>query len=453
MITAPAYQGKKVGVFGLARTGVAAVEALTASGATVYAWDDSAERREVVKSAAKDLYKTDFAELDALLLAPGVPLTHPKPHELVTKAMASNTVLISDIDVFEAARPTLPEHMTVGITGTNGKSTTTALIGHIINVCGRPVAVGGNIGTGVLALSALPKGGVYIFELSSFQLDLTQHFKADVAVLLNVSPDHLDRHGTFENYYAAKKRLFDLQRGTPAVAVIGVDDVSGQRLATDFKENVVPISVERILEQGVFVDGGQLFDALDGHATAVGDLNTAICLRGNHNWQNAAAAYAVAISLGLNSQDVFEAILSFPGLVHRQELVAEVGNVRFVNDSKATNSDAAIRALQSFEAIHWIAGGRAKETSFAHMQVAASSVKKAYFIGEAAAQLRHDLIEIPHQVFNSLRDAFHSAVENAKAGETILLSPACTAFDQFSDFEKRGDAFRDLVMIHKGANS
>ncbi len=453
MITAPAYQGKKVGVFGLARTGVAAVEALTASGATVYAWDDSAERREVVKTAARNLYETDFSELDALLLAPGVPLTHPKPHALVTKALASNTILISDIDVFEAARPTLPAHRTVGITGTNGKSTTTALIGHIIKVCGRPVVVGGNIGTGVLALSALPKDGVYIFELSSFQLDLTQHFKADVAVLLNVSPDHLDRHGTFENYYAAKKRLFDLQEDRSAVAVIGVDDVSGQKLAATFQGNMVPISVEGALERGVYVENGQLFDALESKAKAVGDLSSAKCLKGKHNWQNAAAAYAVAVNLGLHSQDVFEAILSFPGLVHRQELVEDVGGVRFVNDSKATNSDAAIRALQSFGAIHWIAGGRAKETSFSHMQAAAGSVKKAYFIGEAAAQLKHDLAEIPHQVFNSLRDAFDAAIENAVAGETILLSPACTAFDQFPDFEKRGDAFRELVMIHKGANS
>ncbi len=452
MITAPAYQGKKVGVFGLARTGVAAVKALTASGASVFAWDDAEVRRLEVAAVARNLYETDFSELDALLLAPGVPLTHPEPHVLVKRAAESNTPLVSDIDVFEAARPTLPTHKTVGITGTNGKSTTTALIGHIVAECGKPVAVGGNIGTGVLALSALDSGGVYIFELSSFQLDLTQNFQADVAVLLNVSPDHLDRHGTFENYYAAKKRLFD-QQDKKAVAVVGVDDPCGSVLAEELDQDVVAISVEKTLKQGVYVEQGVLFDAMQGEAEMIGDLSAATCLHGNHNWQNAAAAYAVAVKLGLRPNHVFDAILSFPGLVHRQEIVADVGGVRFVNDSKATNSEAAIRALQSFDKIHWIAGGRAKEDSFSVMRGAARSVKRAYFIGEAATLFSRDLANIPNQVLGNLAEAFDEAAANAKEGDTILLSPACTAFDQFADFEKRGDAFRELVVAYKGANS
>lgn len=450
MITAPAYQDKKVGVFGLARTGVAAVKALTASGAKVYAWDDNDERRASVQPVAADLYELDFSELDALLLAPGVPLTHPKPHRLVEKATASETPLISDIDVFEAARVTLPSHQTVGITGTNGKSTTTALVGHIFEVCGRPVAVGGNIGTGVLALSALAADGVYIFELSSFQLDLTQSFSADVAVLLNVSPDHLDRHGSFANYAAAKKRLFDLQ-GETGIAIVGVDDTFGQNLLNHLETEAIAVSVKRELEDGIYVQNGVLFDALSDELIEVGDLTTAKCLQGEHNWQNAAAAYAVGRKSGLKPQRIFDAIVTFPGLVHRQELVAEIAGVRFINDSKATNSDAAARALQSFDHIHWIAGGRAKESSFAHLGGAASHVKKAYFIGEAAEQLVQDLGNVMVcEKYADLTTALDAAGKNTEPGDTVLLSPACTAFDQFPDFEKRGDAFRDRVLSMGG---
>jgi len=451
VITAPAYQDKKIGVFGLARTGIAAAEALTASGARVYAWDDAAAKRLPVQAVAEDLYALDFDTLDALLLAPGVPLTHPEPHMLVKKAQAAGVPLISDIDVFEAAREALPKHHTVAITGTNGKSTTTALIGHIIEACGRPAAVGGNIGTGVLALSALKKGGVYIFELSSFQIDLTQHFNADVAVLLNVTPDHLDRHGTFENYLAAKTRLFEMQKGKAPVAVIGVDDEHGEDLAEKLSSDVVKVSVVTPLDQGVYVQEAILFDAMENEAIEVGDLRQAICLQGEHNWQNAAAAYAVCRKLGLKTKKIFKAMLSFPGLVHRQEIVTEIKGVRYVNDSKATNSDAALRALKSFKNIHWVAGGRAKEKSFTHLASAVSDVKQAYFMGDAAEQLASDLGDkVRHKLYKTMLEALDAAAQNAVEGDVILLSPACTAFDQFTDFEKRGEAFRAYAFAQQG---
>jgi len=449
MIVASAYKGKTIGVFGLARTGIAAVEALAASGAKVAAWDDNAERRAGVGGHSVNLYSADFTKLDALLLAPGVPLTHPKPHALVKKALDTGTPLISDLDVFEAARPELPAHKTVAITGTNGKSTTTALIGHMIEFCGRSVAIGGNIGTGVLSLDPLDEGGTYVFELSSFQLDLSSDFKADVAVFLNVSPDHIDRHGTFENYLAAKENLFDMQ-AQDGIAVIGVDDEYGVALAQRLGARAILISVEQELEKGIYVSGGLLVDAQDGEATPVGDVKGAKALQGLHNWQNAAVAYGVGRSLGLKAADILDALHSFPGLEHRQEIVATINGVRYVNDSKATNSDAAARALASFHNIHWIAGGRAKETSFSHLLPRMNEVKACYFIGEAAGQLAGDLKPHHLAIHENLEHAFAAARDVASIGDTILLSPACTAFDQFTDFEHRGRKFKALVAAISG---
>lgn len=450
MISAPAYQGKTVGVFGLARTGLAAVKALAASGVRVAAWDDSAERRAAISDHLVNLYTADFDELDALLLAPGVPLTHPKPHELVEKARASETPLISDLDVFEEARMDMPAFSTVAITGTNGKSTTTSLIGHMCAACGRETAVGGNIGTGVLALEPLSKEGIYVFELSSFQLDLTQNFKANVAVLLNVTPDHLDRHGNFDNYVTAKTRLFDMQ-DEDAAAVIVVDDEIGQNLAAKLSGRAVKVSTRQELSTGVYVVDGLLVDAIEGDAKPVGHLSAAYALHGEHNWQNAAAAYAVGRKLGFKSEEIFEALLSFKGLEHRQEIVGSFEGVLYVNDSKATNSDATCRALTSFENIHWIAGGRAKETSFKHMLACLDKVKSCHFIGEAAGLLAGDLKPEHLTIHEGLSEAVTAAKLAAIKGDTVLLSPACTAFDQFCDFEARGRAFKDLVVGKAGS--
>lgn len=446
MITAPAYEGKKIGVFGLARTGVAAVHALEASGAEVFAWDDAEERRAAVDHAAHDLYAMDLAALDALMLAPGVPLTHPKPHALVEKCAEAGTPIISDFDVFEAARTELPVHKVVAITGTNGKSTTTALIGHMVEACGRPSAIGGNIGKGVLSLNPLDAGGVYVLEMSSFQLDLTKDFKANIGILLNITPDHLDRHGDIAGYVRAKKRLFDMQ-DAHSVAIISVDDNHGATMISGVNGRAVPISVERAVEGGVYVLDGVLYDALGGAAVSHGDLLThAPMLLGSHNWQNMAAAFAAGRVLGFSGEEILAAFGSFPGLVHRQETIAYIRGVRFVNDSKATNVDAASRALKAFANIHWIAGGRPKEKDFSALLPLMSNVKHAYLIGEAADAIAHDVGQgVDVTDFADLAHALESAFANAVDGDVILLSPACTAFDQFRDFEARGEVFRSLV--------
>ncbi|WP_417460266.1 UDP-N-acetylmuramoyl-L-alanine--D-glutamate ligase [Kordiimonas sp.] len=454
MITASAYKGKKVGVFGLARTGVAAVQALEASGADVLAWDDVPERRAAVGAYSHDLYEADMHSLDAVMLAPGVPLNFPAPHAIVVRCREAGTPLISDFDFFEKARTDMAPHKVVAITGTNGKSTTTALIGHVVDECGLPAAIGGNIGKGILSLDLLPEGGVYVLEMSSFQLDLTQSFKADIGILLNITPDHLDRHGDLDGYVAAKQRLFE-QQGPDGVAVISVDDSHGAAMATTYAGHVVPISVETAVAGGVYVLDGMLTDDMDGEAVVCADLREcAPMLLGSHNWQNAAAAYAAGRSLGFKFEDIISAFGSFPGLAHRQETVATIDGIRYVNDSKATNVDAASRALRAFENIHWIAGGRPKEKNFTALAALMGTVKHAYLIGEAADAIAHDVGgDVDVADCRDLEHAIECARANAVEGDVILLSPACTAFDQFRDFENRGDVFRSLVLARTGERS
>lgn len=447
MITAPAYQGKKVGVFGLARSGLSAVHSLVASGAQVYAWDDNEPARAKVQSCAVDLYEMDFDELDELVLAPGVPLTHPEPHPVVQKAKAAGVSITCDLEVFEAARASLPAHKVVGITGTNGKSTTTALIGHILAEAGRPVAVGGNIGTGVLALDALPAGGIYVFELSSFQLDLCHTLRCDVGALLNITPDHLDRHGSMEAYAAAKKRLFDLQAATD-VAVIGIDDDYCRTIAGE-KSGAVEVSTQSTPESGFSAAGGILCSS---EGEMIGSLEGVSSLQGQHNWQNAGVAFACCRALGLDDDVILDAIHSFPGLAHRQQVLAVDADFTVVNDSKATNVDAACRALKTFDRIRWIAGGRAKDKDFSALADAMQSVRKAYLMGEhaelIAGALPNSLNASRHE---TMFEALESALEEAEAGDTILLSPACTAFDQFANFEQRGEAFSSAIFSAVGA--
>lgn len=444
MITAPSYQDKRIGVFGLARSGLATVHSLVASGAKVFAWDDQPDARKLVRGYATDLYEFDFDELDALVLAPGVPLTHPEPHPLVQKANQSGVPIISDIEVFQAARETLPRHKTIGITGTNGKSTTTALIGHILGAAGYKVAIGGNIGTGVLSLDPLPSGGVYVFELSSFQLDLTKSFNSDVAVLLNISPDHLDRHGTMAGYIAAKSRLIE-QQGAGGTAVIAVDDQPSRDVAANC-QSVVLVSAEGKMETGVSVDGGMLIDDIDQQAVAVGSLLDVKSLQGSHNWQNAAAAYGACRTLGLTAEKIYAGLCSFPGLEHRQEIVSCNRDITVVNDSKATNVDAAARALQTFDKVRWIAGGRAKDDNFSGLSTAVSKVRKAYLMGEAGRAIGEAMpASLAQEYYPTMVEALTAAIREAEGGDTVLLSPACTSFDQFTSFETRGDAFKQTA--------
>ena len=444
MITADGLKGKKIAVFGLARTGVAAVEALLASGAEVFAWDDNPDARAQLHSGLADLDALDFADLDALMMAPGVPLTFPVPHRFAVKARDAGIRIFGDFDVFEAARTALPTHKTIAITGTNGKSTTTALIHHIITSAGVPAVMGGNIGTGVLALDPLCADGVYVFEVSSYQLDLMHDFTPDVAVLLNISPDHLDRHGSMDAYVAAKAHLFELQQGMDERAVICTDDTYTRRIAASACVPVTSVSVDS--DADIYFSG----DWMMASGQKILDTSTVTALRGTHNKQNMAAAYGACKLVGLDDAQIVAGIMSFPGLVHRQEQVAQVGGITFINDSKATNVDATVRALGAYQNIHWIAGGHAKEGGIGDLVKSISGVKAVYLIGEAQAFFAKNLDGyVDVQCCGTLDVAFKAATDAAQKGDVVMLSPACAAFDQFDNFEVRGDAFRVLVQAYQ----
>ncbi len=466
MIKVPEVAGTHVAVFGLGASGVATALALKASGAHVHAWDDSEESRakaEALGTPLDDLNARDWALFDTLVLAPGVPLTHPRPHRMVELARATDTRVVGDIELFARAVAAAPDHLkpkVIGITGTNGKSTTTALIGHILAASGRDAQVGGNIGTPALALAPFHSGAVYVLELSSFQLETTNTLKPDVSVLLNITPDHIDRHGSFDAYAAAKARLFKRQ-GAGDTAVIAVDDDASRKIASALKAGkgptVVPVSASRALSEGVHAVGGILFDALDGAAREVADLRTARVLMGRHNWQNAAAAYAAARTLDVEPRRAVQALQNFPGLPHRMEEIARVGPVTFINDSKATNAASARQALGAFENVFWIAGGRAKGASGVDdMFPLMPRVAKAYLIGEAAetfaAQLKgRAVVEISRNLKAAVAAAARDAAASSRPDPVVLLAPACASFDQFADYAARGDAFRDLVLALPGA--
>jgi UDP-N-acetylmuramoylalanine--D-glutamate ligase len=459
MIPVRGFEGKTVAVFGLARTGLAAAHALIAGGAQVALWDEKAESRAAAQAEGLplvDLTTADWSQFAALMLSPGVPLTHPAPHWTVDKARAAGVEILGDIELFARTVNAAPEHKrpkVVAVTGTNGKSTTTALIGHICAAAGRDTRIGGNIGIGVLGLDDMHGGAVYVLELSSYQLDLTSSLKPDVAILLNVSPDHLERHGGMEGYVAAKRRIL-LNQGKGDVAVIGVDDPWGQRICTEItaanRRTIVPISSNKAMGRGVYALQGMLYDATGERATEVVDLPRARSLPGRHNWQNAAAAYAAARGLGIPVDDVAEGLMSFPGLAHRMETVAQIGRVRFVNDSKATNSDAARQALSSYPKSYWIAGGQPKSDGIAPLVDLFPRVAKAYLIGEAAPAFAETLEgKAPAVICGTIEAATAQAYADAAASgqdAIVLLSPACASFDQFTDFEARGEAFREAVV-------
>ena len=451
MIALDRYREKTVAVLGLGRSGVAAARALAAGGARVLAWDDDPARRrgaEVRALPLADLGSADFTGVAALVPSPGVPLTHPAPHPVVARARKAGCEVVGDIDLFADARAGAA---VVGVTGTNGKSTTTALIGHLLQACARPAAVGGNLGPPALDLPALDRSGVYVLELSSFQIDLAPSLACDVAVLLNLSPDHLDRHGGMAGYAAVKKRLL-LQQSTTATAIVGVDDAHAKAVFAEVRsarrQRVIPIGVGRVLEGGVYVLDGVVHDAT-GTATVSHELAGIESLLGVHNWQNAAAAIAVVSALGMAVEPAMRALAAFPGLPHRLEPVATVEGVRFVNDSKATNADAAARALATFDNIHWIAGGIAKAGGIAALDPYFGRIAHAYLIGDAAAQFAATLGErVPHSACGDLDSALAAAFAGARAGPdgaVVLLSPACASFDQWPDYAARGDDFRDRV--------
>lgn len=459
MIDLSTMHGRAVAVMGLGKTGLATAEALAAAGADAQVWDDNATSREA--AAAKGYAVVDFATADlsgyaAMVWSPGIPHTHPAPHPVAERARAAGLDLICDIELLARAER---EAAYIGITGTNGKSTTTTLIGHVLRTAGRPMAVGGNLGTPVLSFSALGAGGTYVLEMSSYQLELTHSLGFGVAVLLNITPDHLARHGGMDGYVAAKERIFQLQ-ATGGTAVIGMDDAYCRRIHDDLASRgdrrVWPISAEGPMAGGVYAEDGWLVDDTDGQAQRVAELAAFPALLGKHNWQNAAAAFAACKAAGVPVADILAAMASFPGLAHRQQTVREIGGVRFVNDSKATNADAAEKALATFDPIYWILGGRAKETGLSGLEPLMGRVRHAFLIGEATEPFATWLAanKVPHTRCGTLDVAVKVAAELALAeqlpGACVLLSPACASWDQFASFEKRGEAFAEVVNALEG---
>jgi UDP-N-acetylmuramoylalanine--D-glutamate ligase len=462
MIPVTTFAGKQVAVFGLGGSGLACCRALAAGGAQVIACDDEAERMAAAAQAGfatADLAHADWSKLAALVLAPGVPLTHPQPHWTVGFARAAGVEVIGDIELFcRERRRHAPQAPFVAITGTNGKSTTTALVAHLLRSAGHDVQLGGNIGTAILSLEPPQAGRVHVIEMSSYQIDLAPTLDPSVGILLNVTEDHIDRHGTLRNYAAIKERLVArVQRD--GSAIIGVDDdwcrASAERIERSGKR-VRRVSVLAPLAEGLYLDGDQIVEAREGAIGTIASLRGIGSLRGIHNAQNAACAAGAALALALEPAAIQAGLASFPGLEHRMETIARKGRLLFVNDSKATNADSAARALACFSDIFWIAGGKPKTGGISSLAGFFPRIRKAYLIGEAAAAFAAELEgQVPFVVAGSLeravelaaRDALSSTAEMAPV---VLLSPACASFDQFRNFEVRGDKFRELVRALPG---
>jgi UDP-N-acetylmuramoylalanine--D-glutamate ligase len=421
MIVSDAFRGKRYAVLGLARSGMATVRALVESGAQVTAWDAKPEAREDVGNQADiaDPMAIDLAGFDGIVVSPGVPINR---HPIADRAIEAHVPLIGDIELFAQARATLPPHKVVGITGTNGKSTTTALIHHILKTAGVPTLMGGNIGLPILSQEPLAAGGVYVLELSSFQIDLTHSLDCDIAVLLNITPDHLDRYDSFLDYAASKERLFTMQH-VDKTAVIATEDDRTRMIASRINHRLIRVASKTEQDQ-------------TGWPT----------LQGPHNAQNVAAARAACNALGIDRLSIEDGLRTYPGLPHRMERIRELNGVLYVNDSKATNPTSTAPALAAYPAIHWILGGQAKTKELDACAPHFDHVRAAYTIGEAGpmfAELLKGRVDVAQ--CGVLDEAVKQASQSAAAGETILLSPACASFDQFSDYEARGSAFRAAV--------
>ncbi len=461
MIPVTSFAGKTVAVFGLGGSGLASCHALRAGGAEVIAGDDGADRlAEAAKAgfATADLRTVSWANFAALVLAPGIPLTHPAPHWSVLKAREAGIEVIGDIELFCRERKRhAPDAPFVAITGTNGKSTTTALIAHLMRVAGYDTQMGGNIGTAILSLESPRMGRVHVIEMSSYQIDLTPSLDPTVGILINVSEDHIDRHGTIENYAAVKERLV---AGVKAqgTAIVGVDDGFSRAVADRLDQagkRVVRISVKNPLPDGIYVERETILRAAGGARNEVARIGGIGSLRGLHNAQNAACAAACALALGVREDVLQQGLRSFPGLAHRMEQVGRRGDVLFVNDSKGTNADAAAHALSSFADIFWIAGGKPKAGGITGLTSFFPRIRKAYLIGEAAEEFAKTLgAEVPHAMSGTLDVAVAQAAADADASglkeAVVLLSPACASFDQFRNFEIRGAKFRELVQALPG---
>ncbi len=462
MIPVQGVENQTIAVLGLGRSGRATAAALAAGGAHVVVWDDGVDTREQAQAeglALRDLTRDqNWDGIEALIVSPGIAHLYPKPHPVIAAAYALGVPVDNDIGLFFRSFATRDwdrfdtAPRVIAITGSNGKSTTTALIHHILHEAGRPSQIGGNIGTGVLSLDPAHDGEVVVLELSSYQTDLARALTPDIAVFTNLSPDHLDRHGGPGGYFAAKRRLF--AEGGPDRAIIGVDEIEGRYLANQLAmgprdDRVIRVSSGQKLEGfgwSVFVRKGYLSEYRKGRQVASIDLREVTGLPGAHNHQNAAAAYAATRSLGLAPREIERAFLSFKGLPHRSQTVAEINGVRWVNDSKATNTDAAAKALTAFSRIRWIAGGMGKDGGIEALAPHLDQVVKAYLIGHSARDFALQIGQTPHEIAETMEQAVARASAEAEPGETVLLAPAAASFDQYPNFDKRGEHFTALVQ-------
>ena len=461
MTPVTSFTGKTVAVFGLGGSGLASCHALKAGGAEVVAGDDGADRLAEAARAGfvtADLRSVSWTNFAALVLTPGAPLTHPAPHWTVLAARQAGVEVIGDIELFcRERRRHAPDAPFVAITGTNGKSTTTALVAHLMRAAGYDTQMGGNIGTAILSLEPPRMGRVHVIEMSSYQIDLSPSLDPSVGILLNVSEDHIDRHGTLDHYAAVKERLVaGVQR--QGTAIVGVDDGWSRNIADRIDQagkRVVRVSVKNPLADGVYVERETILRASGGARSEIAAIGGIGSLRGLHNAQNAACASACALALGLSTETLQSGLRSFPGLAHRMEQVGRRGNVLFVNDSKGTNADAAAHALSSFGDIYWIAGGKPKLGGITGLTGYFPRIRRAYLIGEAAKEFAATLEgKSPYEISETLDVAVASAARDAEASglpdPVVLLSPACASFDQYRNFEIRGNRFRDLVTALPG---
>jgi UDP-N-acetylmuramoylalanine--D-glutamate ligase len=461
LIPVTSFAGKTVAVFGLGGSGLASCHALKAGGAEVIAADDSADNLAKAAQAGfitADLRKVSWANFAALVLTPGAPLTHPAPHWSVSAAREAGVEVIGDIELFcRERRRHVPDAPFVAITGTNGKSTTTALIAHLMQVAGYDTQMGGNIGTAILSLEPSRAGRVHVIEMSSYQIDLAPSLDPSVGILLNISEDHIDRHGTLEHYAAVKERLVTGVQPQGA-AIVGVDDGWCRAIADRIEQSgrrVIRVSVKRPVADGITVERGMIVRAAGGAREEIANIGGIGSLRGLHNAQNAACAAACALALGVAKDVLQKGLRSFPGLAHRMEQVGRRGAVLFVNDSKGTNADAAAHALSSFADIFWIAGGKPKTGGITGLAEYFPRIRKAYLIGEAAKEFAATLKgRVAYEISETLDIAIPNAARDAEAAgisdPVVLLSPACASFDQYRNFEIRGNRFRDLVMALPG---
>ncbi|WP_119168584.1 UDP-N-acetylmuramoyl-L-alanine--D-glutamate ligase [Algihabitans albus] len=458
MIELPFFHGLPVGVLGLGSSGLAAARALQASGAEVWAWDDNEDARAHAAERGiplVDLHRCDWQEPTSLILSPGIPHRYPAPHPVVELARDAGAEIIGDVELLGRAQA---DARYIGITGTNGKSTTTALLGHMLQLCNLDAQIGGNIGLPVMDLAPAGNSGTYVLEMSSYQLELTFCITFDIAVLLNITPDHLERHGGFDGYVAAKKEIFRRQT-SPRTAIVGLDDETCRalhdELAAAGDQRVIGISAEREVPGGVYVIDGVLYDELDGRRVPAIDLYEVGSLPGRHNWQNAAAAYAAGRACQVDGAPLAASIRSFAGLPHRQERVTAIEGIAYVNDSKATNPEAAAKALASYPTIYWIAGGRPKDGGLEPCLPHLDKVAEAFLIGEASESFAAELegkvtLQRCGDLATALAAATVAARRDGKPNPVVLLSPAAASFDQFASFEQRGDTFRRAVEAIPG---